>query len=188
MSMTRYFFISTDLDDLAHFERDLKQAGFVTPQLHVLTDYEDKAHRRNVHQVTPFMKSDIVHSTLVGAAWGVCLAALVLLITFLAGWNATWIGSAPFILLAIVLLGFCAWLGGFRGIQTSNSRTRQFQQVVRDGKHVFFVDQPKDRGQALEKISTRYPSVEIAGRGHGAPRWIVYSQHRIKRFFSETFP
>lgn len=187
MRMTRYFFIGTNLDDLEHLEQDLEQAGVVTPQIHVLTEYEHDAHRRHVHQVTPFMKKDVVHSALVGAACGVGLAALALIITILGGWYE-YAGGIPFLFMAIVVLGFCTWLGGFRGIQTSNSRTRQFDQAVRDGKHVFFVDYPSGQGRILEETSGRYPSVEMAGRARGAPGWLVYSQHNIKRFFSETFP
>lgn len=187
MTMTRYFFISTDLGVLEQFEQDLERAGIVTPQIHVLTEDEGEARRRHVHQVTPFMKKDVVHSALLGAAGGACLAALALFVTLVAGWYEV-VGGAPFIFLAIVLLGFCTWVGGFRGIQTSNSRTRQFDQAVRDGKHVFFVDHPKGQGQILEETSNRYPSLEMAGLARGAPDWLVFSQYRIKRFFTETFP
>lgn len=188
MQMRRYFFISSDLEALQQFEGDLERAGIHRPQIHVLTNDESEAHRHHVHQVTPFMKTDVVHSTLVGVAGGAILAGIVLLITFLAGWHESAAGSVPFIFLAIVLLGFCTWVGGFRGIQTSNSRTRQFDQIVHDGQHVFFIDQPKGRGELLEETASRYPAIRMAGLGHGAPGWIVYSQHHVKRFFSETFP
>lgn len=188
MRMTRNFFISTNLDDLEHFEQDLEQAGIVTPQIHVLTDHEEEAHEHHVHQVTPFMRSDVVHSALLGAAGGVVLALLVLLATFLSGLYATSIGVAPFIFLAVVVLGFCTWLGGFRGIQISNSHTRRFDQAVHEGKHLFFVDHPQGQHDVVEQVSARYPTVEMAGEARGAPDWIVFSQHRIKRFFTETFP
>lgn len=188
MRMTRYFFISTDLNDLEHFEQDLERAGIVTPQIHVLTDHEGEAHSHHVHQVSPFMKKDVVHSALLGAAVGVCLAVLVLLITVVAGWHETEIGGWPFIFLAVILMGFCTWIGGFWGIQTSNSRTRRFDQALKEGKHVFFVDHPQGQGTVLEDVSQRYPSVAMAGLARGAPSWIVFSQHNIKRFFTETFP
>lgn len=82
MRMTRLFFISTKLDDLEHLEQDLEQAGIVTPQIHLLTEHEEEADRRHVHQVTPLMKSDVVHSTLLGAASESFFAGLELLVTF----------------------------------------------------------------------------------------------------------
>lgn len=188
MRLTRYFFISTNLDDLEHFGTDLENAGVVTPQIHVLTDNEDEAHRHHVHQVTPFMKRDIVHSAIAGAAVGVCLAVVAFVVTMVAGLHGTEAGSWPFIFLAVILLGFCTWVGGLSGIQSSNSRTRQFDQAVKEGKHVFFVDQPKGHGAELEAVSNRYATVEMAGRDRGAPSWLVFSQHGIKRFFTETFP
>lgn len=186
MRMRRYFFTSSDIEALEQFEQDLERAGVIKPQIHVLTNHERDAHRHHVHQVTPFMKTDVVHSTLLGAACGMGLGGLILLVSILAGWTA--VNSIPFIFLAIVLLGFCTWVGGFRGIQRSNSRTRRFDQVVRDGRHVFFVDQPRHRAGTLEDTARRYPSITAAGQGHAAPRWLVFSQHHIKRFFSETFP
>lgn len=188
MRMTRNFFISTNLDDLEHFEQDLERSGFVKPQIHLLTEYEGDAQRHHVHQVSSFMKTDIVHSTLVGAAFGAWLAVLVLLVTLIAGWYATWVGAIPFVYLAIVLLGFSTFIGAFWGIQNSNSRTRQFDQVVRAGKHVFFVDHPQKQNQLLDDVSKRYPSMQAAGRANGASSWIVYSQQGIKHFFTHTFP
>jgi len=188
MRMTRNFFISTDIDVLEHFERDLERSGFVKPQIHVLTAREGEAQQHHVHQVTPFMRTDIVHSTIVGAAFGAWIAVLVLVLTLIMGWYATWIGAIPFVYLAIVLLGFSTFLGAFWGIQQTNSRTRRFDAQLRAGKHLFFVDHPRKQSQLLEKIANRYPSIEMAGRANGAPSWLVFSQQKVKHFFTHTFP
>lgn len=189
MKMTRYFFISTDLDDLERFEEELERAGIVTPQIHVLTENEGDADQHpHIHQVTPFMKKDVVRSALIGAAGGLCLAVLAIVVTALAGWHLTDAGWVPFIFLALVLLGFCTWLGGFRGIQSTNAHTQRFDDAIKEGKHVFFVDVAPDQGKVLEETARNYSTVETAGRERGAPSWIVFSQHRIKRFFTETFP
>lgn len=189
MKLTRYFFIGTDLGDLERFEQDLERGGIVTPQIHVLTQDEgDADRRRHLHQVTPFMKKDVVHSTLIGAGVGLCLAGLAIVATVLAGWQETEAGWIPFVFLAIALLGFCTWLGGFLGIQTTNVHVKRFDEALAQGKHVFFVDLQPARRKVLKETAAKYPAVEMAGRGHGAPGWIVFSQYRIKRFFSETFP
>lgn len=190
MKMTRYFFIGDDLDDLERFEDELEHADFVTPQIHLLTlDDTGAAHHHHLHAVTAFMKQDVVHSALVGAGLGLVVAFLVLVVSHLAGWTQTPAGWMPFIFLAIIALGFCTWEGGLRGIDTPNVHFKNFEKALKDGKHVFFVDLD-DPGQAerLIDIDKKHPGIVPAGTARGAPHWIVFSQHRIKRFFTQTFP
>lgn len=189
MKLTRYFYISDDLDDLESFEEDLEEEGVLTPQIHVLTlDDTGATNHHHLHQVTSFMKKDIVHSTLIGAAIGLAAAMLVLVVTYLAGWHETAAGWMPFLFLAVIMLGFCTWQGGLWGIQTPNVHFGRFEQALNSGKHVFFVDLAPGHGQILKKIANNHPTVEMAGMDRGAPSWIVFSQYHLKRFFTQTFP
>lgn len=189
MKMTRYFFISEDLDDLESFEEDLERAGIVTPQIHVLTlDDTGAANHHHLHEVTAFMKRDVVHSTLIGAALGLAASILVLLVAYFAGWTATAAGWVPFVFLAIVMLGFLTWQGGLWGIQAPNVHFKRFRKALEDGKHVFFVDLTPDQEDIPKELVRKHPTVEAAGRDRGAPHWVVFWQHRLKRFFVETFP
>ncbi|MFN3842814.1 MAG: hypothetical protein ACK4RW_06045 [Rehaibacterium terrae] len=189
MKMTRHFFISTDLDDLERLEQDLEQAGIVAPQIHLLTLDDTHADRHtHLHKVTSLMKQDIVHSTLIGAAVGLVAAVLVLAVAYTASWTQSPAGWLPFIFLAIIALGFFAWEGGLWGIQTPNVRFRRFEQALREGKHVFFVDLEPGQSKILEETVRRHPGVVPAGTDIGAPHWIVMWQYRLKRFFTQTFP
>ncbi|HLQ86455.1 MAG TPA: hypothetical protein VK110_09920 [Salinisphaeraceae bacterium] len=188
MRMTRYLFTSTDLTDLAHFEQDLEQAGFVKPQIHVLTEDEAEAQRLRLHQVIPVMKTDFMHSGAIGAALGAGLAVLILLITILSGLDQTLAEGISFAYLAIFVILFCTVLGSFRGIRARNSHTRKFDRFIQAGKHVFFIDNPPGQGEQLKEISQRYPSIEMAGLYRGAPSWLVNSQQNIKDFFTNVFP
>lgn len=189
MKLTRYYFIGEDLDDLERFEEELESGGIVTPQVHILTrDDRGVASHAHLHQVTPFMQKDVVHSTLIGAAIGVCMAVLVLLVTYLAGWHETAAGWVPFVFLAVIMLGFCTWQGGLWGIQTTNVHFKRFGKALKEGKHVFFVDLEPGRGKLLKDIANKHPTLAMAGLDRGAPSWIVFSQYHLKRFFTETFP
>ena len=53
-----------------------------------------------------FMKQDVVHSTLFGAAIGVVVCVLLLSLVHTAGLANTAAGWMPFVFLAVVLLGF----------------------------------------------------------------------------------
>lgn len=189
MKLTRYFFISDDLDELERLEGELEQSGVAAPQIHLLTlDDAGAADHHHLPAVVSLMRRDLVHSTLIGAAVGVIAAFLALLIAELAGWTDTAAGRMPFVFLAVVLFGFFSWEGGLRGIETPNVQFRRFQEALEAGRHVFFVDLEPDQEKLLDRIRQRHPSVQFAGTGGGSPHWAVTMQHRVKRFFVETFP
>lgn len=189
MKMKRHFFVSDDLDDLERFEEELESEGIATPQIHVLTldDAEAETHA-HLHDVQSLMKKDVIHSGEYGLAVGVIAAILVLATTYLAGWYTSPAGWVPFIFLAIILLGFFTWEGGFIGIQTFNTNFKRFQEELEAGKHLFFVDLTDEQEDILENVVKRHPTARIAGTGRSTPHWIVSWQQRLKNLFVETLP
>lgn len=191
MKMTRHFFISDDLDDLERIEEDLERAGIVTPQIHLLTlDDNGASNHHHLHAVMSVMKTDIVHSTILGAIAGLCVAILAFITMHMLGWTAaTPAGWIPFIFLSIVILGFFTWEGGLRGVESPNVHFRRFETALQSGRHVFFVDLRPGQRDILDEVMKKHPAIEaVAGTTRGAPRWLVFSQHRVKRFWVETFP
>lgn len=180
--MLRRYFISDDLDDLEAVERELEQQGIDTPQIHVLSEQDANVELHHLPEVSPVLKSDVVHSTEVGAVVGVIAATLVLLVAYFMGWTATAAGWMPFIFLAVVVLGFCTWEGGFIGIQEPNIHFKRFQDILKQGKHVLFVDINPEHEKVLNKTVRRHPKLQMAGSGEGAPGWVVRLQIYFRRF------
>lgn len=182
MKMLRHYFVSDSLDDLELFEEQLEAAGVSTPQIHVLSSNDtDVAKHSHLHAVQSFLKSDVLHSTARGAVVGIVAFVLVLTIAYLAGWTQTAAGWMPFIFLAVILLGFCTWEGGFMGIQRPNYNFARFEQALKDGKHIFFVDLEPQQEATLDKILVAHPQVVLAGTG-AAPvqHWLVTLQQRLR--------
>jgi hypothetical protein len=179
MKMLRHYFISDSLDDLEVFEEQLEAAGVSSSQIHVLSrnDAEVENHH-HLHEVQSFMKNDIVHSTIRGAVVGLCAFVLVLAIAYFAGWTESAVGWMPFIFLAVVMLGFCTWEGGLRGIQEPNHDFVRFEQALRDGKHIFFMDLEPQQEVILEEVLKSHPQVELAGTGSSAPHWLIALQQK----------
>ena len=179
MKMLRHYFISDSLDDLEVFEEQLEAAGVSSSQIHVLSRADaDVEHHHHLHEVQSFMKNDIVHSTIRGAVVGLCAFVLVLAIAYFAGWTESAVGWMPFIFLAVVMLGFCTWEGGLRGIQEPNHDFARFEQALRDGKHIFFMDLEPQQEPILEEVLKSHPQVELAGTGSSAPHWIIALQQK----------
>lgn len=179
--MERYYYISDDLDDLEAVERELENAGIAIEQIHVLSHDDDAIGRRGLNGVTSIMKKDLIPSTIVGAVVGACLAILVLVGAHLLGWaeTFTWI---PFVFLAVILLGLCAWEGGLWGIQEPNRNFRRFHKVLKRGKHVLFVDVEEQEKIVLERISRAHPRLKSVGVGTSAPTMVVKGHRMLRRF------
>jgi hypothetical protein len=178
--MLRHYFISTNLDDLEVFEEQLEAAGVSTPQIHVLSRSDAEVHQHpHLHEVQSLMKSDIVRSAERGALVGLCAFVLVLAVAYLAGWTATAAGWMPFVFLAVALLGFCTWEGGLFGIQRPNANFARFEQALREGKHVFFVDLEPNQEAVLEKVLKAHPQIELAGTGSAAQHWLITLQRKL---------
>lgn len=176
--MRRHYFVSDDLDDLEVLQAELEKAGVSTPRIHVLSAAGAEVAHHQLHEVQSFMMKDVVHSTTLGAGVGICAFVLILSLAFLSGWTDT-VGWSPFVFLAIVLLGFCAWEGGLIGIQKPNHHFRRFEETLGDGKHVFFVDLEPHQEAVLEKVLEAHPRLERAGTGSAVPQWLVTLQEKF---------
>jgi hypothetical protein len=179
--MQRHYFISENLDEVAKVERELDAAGLPTEQIHVLSNDDGGCEERHMHDVQSLMKKDVVRKLEWGALAGVVAAGLALALPHAFGLTRT-VGWIPFVFLAIVLLGFATWEGGFFGIKTPNSRFRRFERALADGKHVLFVDVEPGQEPALAAVQSRHPDLTDAGTGTSSPRWIVAAQRGMKRF------
>jgi len=179
--MKRHYYISDDLDDLEAIERQLEDAGLTTPQIHVLSEDDAGLEAHHLPQVEAVLKKDVVHGTELGAVVGVIGAALVLLLSWYSAFTATytWV---PAIFLAVVVLGFCTWEGGLIGIHKPHIDFERFQQHIRDGKHILFVDVDPEQEGILHKVVAEHPRLQNAGEGAAAPRWFVGARNLYTRF------
>lgn len=180
--MNRHYYISDNLDDLESVENELEANGINSEQIHVLSEQVAEVEEHHLHEVNSLMKQDVVHSGEIGAVIGVPLAALVLGGAYWLGWHESAAGWVPFIFLAVVVLGFCIWEGGFFGIQVPNAHFRNFKQLVETGKHVFFVDVDPNQESVLERVIERHPKLTVAGTGTASPHWTVAWLHRWHQF------
>lgn len=131
--MVRVFYISDDLDDLELVEYELELSGLGPSQIHVLTDNDaEVASHQHLHPVKSFMRNDVIHSTEIGAVIGVVVAALVLFFAYATGVVDT-VGWLPFIMLAIIMMGFITWKGAClvsRSFITSSDVSNRYCNLV----------------------------------------------------------
>lgn len=181
--MKRYYFIDDNLDDLALIERELEARNVVTPQIHVLSQDDAGVQGHHLNEVHSLLKKDIIRSGEIGGLIGLGVSLLSVVIAYFSGLPEL-IGWVPFIFLSIVLLGFFTWEGGLFGIQTPNSRFRQFEAALKNGDHVFLVDVEPKQEAVLQEILAAHPQLKPAGVGASAPRWVIGAQQKWKEFLN----
>lgn len=179
--MKRHYFISDDLDDLEAVELSLEEAGVSTPQIHVLSEDEAGLDTHRVNRVEPVLKKDVVHGTERGAIVGALAALLILVLAWVSGLTETFTWVPP-IFLAIVVLGFCTWEGGLIGMHEPHMDFRRFQDDLKAGKHILFVDVEDEQEAIMRSVVARHPKLQAAGDGPATPRMVVRMQDKFTTF------
>jgi hypothetical protein len=179
--MKRHYYISDDLDNLAKIEQDLEAKGISTPQIHVLSENDAEVEKHHLHAIEAVLKQDVVHSTELGAVVGVVLAAILLLVAYYLDWHTSAAGWMPFGFLAVIILGFCTWEGGLIGIQIPNYQFKRFQTLLKQGKHVIFIDIDADQEDILANMFKNNKRLKFAGTGEATPGWIVRAQDKFHK-------
>lgn len=180
--MRRYYYISDDLDDLSEIERELEARGVSTPQIHVLSSDDAGLQQHHLNDVAPLMRRDVFRTTAKAAVFGFLSAVLVMSFAVFSGATDR-VGWAPFILLAIVVMGFIAWEGGMWGIQEPNIHFKRFQEALDNGKHVLYVEVHKGKEEMLLKeIIDRHPGIEPAGREASSNGLLIGAEKSAHRF------
>ena len=180
--MIRHYYVTEDLDELEQVEQELESQGFTEPQIHVLSENDAEVENHHLHEVESVLKQDVVHSTEVGAVVGILGAACTLIFAYAMGWTDSAVGWMPFIFLAIIVLGFCTWEGGFIGIQKPNINFEPFQELLHKGKHVLFVDVDADQEDTIAAVMRNHPDLQVAGIGEATPHWVVRGQDKYRSF------
>ena len=184
--MKRYYFLADNLDKLAAIERDLEDNGLSRPQIHILSNDDSGVTKRHLNDVEAVLRKDVVLSMQRGALIGLGAAALVLAVAHYSGVTMS-VGWAPFIFLAIVMLGFFTWEGGLFGIQEPHHDFRRFEQALDSGRHLLMIDASAAEQNILNRVTAHYPDLEFSGTGEGSPGWFIGAQNRWRHFI-EVMP
>lgn len=185
--MLRHYYATENLDSLQGIEKELISHGFSDAQIHVVSEQDAEIDKYQLHQIESVLKKDVVHSTEVGAIAGGVIAFVSLIFAYFMDWVNGPAGWMPFIFLAIVILGFCTWEGGFIGIQTDNVNFRRFRRLLAQGKHVLFVDIEPEQKINLDDVIAHYPDIQKQGVGEASPGWLVHGREKYHAFM-KTMP
>ena len=179
--MNRHYYLCDDLNELEKVELELETAGIDVEQIHVLSDDDAFLQTHKMPSVDSISKKDVVQSGIIGLLVGLLGAAVILLSAIQFGINEqfTW---APAMFMSAAFLGFCTWEGGLWGIQKPNRDFAKFQTMLREGKHLFFVDLRPEQEPILQDVTGKHQALHSAGTGDARPEWMVGAHKNINKF------
>jgi hypothetical protein len=183
--MKRHYYISDDLADLELIQQQLENAGFIKPQIHVLSEDDAGVKAHHLNYVEAVLRKDVIGSTERGAIAGAIGAAVILGATWATGIAdvLTWV---PPIFLAVIVLGFCTWEGGLIGIQAPHSDFIRFRDNLQAGKHVLVVDANTAQEHTLRQVTSEHPRLTPAGEGSPAPGWFMSVRGKLEQMMKGT--
>jgi hypothetical protein len=158
----RIQYLLPDLDSARRMMDDLLLARVEQRHIHVLA--RRGTPMEGLHEASMLQKSDLVHGAQRGLAIGAVMGAIVGLIVAYTmvdsnGWQVMSVVAA-----AILGALFGAWVSSMVAIAVPNSRLRQFQQAIEEGRILLMADVPEHRVEEIrERLDAIHPEAEDRG-------------------------
>lgn len=167
--MRRLYFLVPEQETARKIVDELLLARVEERRIRVIT--QRGADRRGLPPATIVQMSDVIPALGRGlvCGWIVGLiAGLIAVAAFGLDWNDT--GGLLILLISLGGAVFGAWLAGMVGISIPNSRLKQFQQAVDDGRVLMLVDVPAGKIDVFKQsVIKHYPAVQFGGVEPGMP-------------------
>lgn len=160
--MEQFVFVARDIQEIEKADHALEENGVARDRIRVLSEDNAAVRSHGLPAVNDFEKRDFVHSGLLGTVVGFALAAGALLLAAQTG-LVSQVGWAPFLFLAVVLVGFCTWEGGLLGGMRLNQRYEMFRDALRRGAHIMIVDVEREQAAHMQALVTHHPALEPVG-------------------------
>jgi len=154
----RLYYVVPDRASARKITDDLLLARVEERHIHCLG--RQGASMEGLHEANVLQKTDLVHGAQVGLLLGALLGCVV-------GGAVVWYFPIAGIWQTVTVLGasiigalFGVWVSSMVGSAIPNSRLRQFESLIEEGKILVMVDVPEHRTEEIKSvIGERHPEV-----------------------------
>lgn len=156
--MKELAYLADDLDVVESATLKLEKQGIPHDAIRVLSEDDAGVDTHHLEPVPEWEKRDLIRRGFIGAGVGVVLAASVILLAYgLELYHSfTW---APFILLAIVVAGFCTWEGGLIGSFKLNRRFEGIKDKLKAGAHLMLVKVDTENEGSVNQLVQQHKGI-----------------------------
>jgi hypothetical protein len=158
----RLYFIMPDLPSAQKMMDDLLLARIEERHIHFLA--RRGTSMEGLHEANHLQKSDLVHGAQVGLALGALLGFIVGAIVVMTIAVDNRLQIAVVLGSGIVGALFGAWVASMVGSAVPNSRLKQFQSAIDEGRILVMADVPQHRVvEVRDALHDRHPEAEDRG-------------------------
>lgn len=164
--MRRIYFLVPDIATTHKIVDELRSEGIEDRHIHILAKRDTPLE--DIPEAGVSLKTDFIPALERGAALGGTTG----LLAGLVGLRFAGFAMAGGPLLGIIMAGATigSLMGGLAGMNTGNSRLKQFEQAIEQGELLVLLDIPKDRIEAITQLITKHhPAATFEGIEHLLP-------------------
>lgn len=158
--MKRIYFLVPDIDTTQKIVNELRAEGIEDRHIHILAKRDTPI--KNLPEAGVTIKTDFLPALERGAALGGTTGLLAGLAALrFAGFA---IAGGP--LLGVILAGATigSLMGGLSGMNSGNTRLKQFEEAIENGELLVLLDIPKNQIEAIRELVTKHhPTAEFEG-------------------------
>ncbi len=159
--MQHHYLVCDDINELEEIHDELVKNGIDHEHMHLWSNTVDpKKEHTKILPLNDFLKTDIIHSTLIGAAAGFIVSSLLVASSYYIGHHDV-LGLFPYICAALVCLGLFTWEGGLWGIQETNHRVKKYKSIIKQAKYMLILDFNQQEYPILKKTEERHKDVKL---------------------------
>lgn len=168
--MRTLYYLMDRLDTARAMATTLRELNVDDNGYYIVSKDHDGLRRQNLHDASIFAETDLVHSGLRGAIiGGLCGLLFALWIAVMKPFGMD-MSLLTFLLVALFVGHFGAWVGGMVGLSHENYKLTPFHDAIAHGKYLLVVNL-REAGRARkikEVLYRRHPDARFEAEDSGA--------------------
>lgn len=168
--MRSLYYLMDRLDTARGMADTLHELNIGNEGYYIVSKDHDGIRRHSLHDASIFAETDLVHSGLRGALVGGLGGLLFAVWIALVKPFGLEIGLGAFLLIALFIGHFGAWVGGMVGISHENYRLMPFHDAIAHGRYLMVInvrETPRAR-KIKEVLHRRHPDARFEAEDSGA--------------------
>jgi hypothetical protein len=167
--MRTLYYLIDRLDSARAMAATLGDLNIDDSGYYIVSKDHDGLRRNQLHDASLFAETDLVHSGLRGAIAGGIGGVLFALWIAIVQPFGMQIGLLAFLLIALLIGHFGAWVGGMVGLSHENYRIAPFHEAIAHGKYLMVINvrEAAKARKVKEVLNRRHPDARFEAEDAG---------------------
>ncbi|MCC2637192.1 MAG: hypothetical protein K0Q68_911 [Moraxellaceae bacterium] len=168
--MRTLYYLMDRLDTARDMAATLREFNIDDSGYFIVSKDHDGLRRHSLHDASVFAETDLIHSGLRGAIiGGLCGLLFALWMAVMQPFDME-MGLLTFLLVALLVGHFGAWVGGMVGLSHENYKLTPFHEAIAHGKYLMVVNlRDAARARPLKEVlHRRHPEAHFEAEDSGA--------------------